>query len=144
LSTGDEEARRRAAKLTLERSEAAIAKDPSNVAALAAGAASLVLFDEIDRAREWSRRAVLLDPDNPSMLYNLGCSFGANLKDRDAALDLFGQFFERGKSTTVLRHMEVDPDIDLLRDDPRFKAMFEAARERLGMPPLAASKARSA
>ena len=144
LSTGDEDARRRAAKLTLERSEAAIAKDPSNVAALAAGAASLVLFDEIDRAREWSRRAVLLDPDNPSMLYNLGCSFGANLKDKEAALDLFGQFFERGKSTTVLRHMEVDPDIDLLRDDPRFRKMFEAARERLGMPPVAASKAHSA
>ena len=144
LSTGDEEARRGAAKVTLERSESAIAKDPSNVAALAAGAASLVLFDEIERAREWTRRAVLLDPDNPSMLYNLGCSFGANLKDKAAALDLFEQFFDRCKSTTVLRHMEVDPDVDLLRDDPRFNGMFEAARKRLGMPPLAASKAKSA
>ena len=143
MATGDEEARRRAAKSTLERAEAAIAKDPSNVAALAAGASSLVLFDEIERAREWSRRAVLLDPDNPSMLYNLGCSFGADLKDKDAALELFEQFFDRGKSTTVLRHMEVDPDIDRLRDDPRFNEMFKAARERLGMPPLAAPKVRS-
>ena len=143
MATGDEEARRRAAKSTLERAEAAIAKDPSNVAALAAGASSLVLFDEIERAREWSRRAVLLDPDNPSMLYNLGCSFGADLKDKDAALELFEQFFDRGKSTTVLRHMEVDPDIDRLRDDPRFNEMFKAARERLGMPALAAPKVRS-
>jgi hypothetical protein len=39
--------------------------------------------------------------------------------------------------------MEVDPDVDRLRDDPRFSQMYAAARGRLGMPPVPASKARS-
>jgi len=133
VETGDKEARLKAAKQTLERSEAAIAKDPSNIGALSAGTGALVLFDELDRAKEWTRRALLLDPDNPPMLYNLACAFAVESKDLDASLDLFEQFFERIKSTTILRHMEVDPDVDPLRDNPRFQELVAETRERLGM-----------
>ena len=68
------------------------------------------------------------------MLYNLGCVLSYETEDLTAALDVFEQFFERNNSTTVLRHMEADPDIDPMRQEPRFKTMLEAARERLGLP----------
>jgi adenylate cyclase len=132
-SIGDQEGLRSSAKRTLERSEAAIAKDPSNSAALAAGASSLVIFGEEHRAKEWIQRALLLDPDNVSMLYNLGCALTLELHDVDNALDVFEMFFERNNSATILKHMEADPDIDAIRDNPRFMAMRAAARTRLGL-----------
>jgi len=35
--------------------------------------------------------------------------------------------------------MEVDPDLDPLRNDPRFKQMFAAAKKRLGITEPAAA-----
>jgi len=36
-----------------------------------------------------------------------------------------------------MRHIEVDPDVDPIREHPRFKKIFGAARQRLGMPEAA-------
>ena len=46
-------------------------------------------------------------------------------------------FFERLNSTTLMRHLEVDPDLDPIRDDPRFKAQLASAKKRLGMHAIA-------
>ena len=128
----DDEARvREAAKLTIERAERAIAKDPTNGQALAAGALSLLVFGEEERAREWTNRALLLDPENLVMRYNLGCTL-AQFSSSDQALDTLEPFFERVNSTTHMRHIEVDPDLDPIRADPRFQAMLAAAKQRLG------------
>ena len=40
---------------------------------------------------------------------------------------------EQLRAVKSIRHLEADPDFNSIRDHPRFKAMFEAARERLGM-----------
>jgi hypothetical protein len=32
-----------------------------------------------------------------------------------------------------MRHLEVDPDLDPIRQTPRFKEMLAAAKKRLGM-----------
>jgi adenylate cyclase len=128
----DDEARvSEAAKLTIERAERAIAKDPTNGQALAAGALSLLVFGEEERAREWTNRALLLDPENLVMRYNLGCTL-AQFSSSDQALDTLEPFFERVNSTTHMRHIEVDPDLDPIRADPRFQAMLAAAKQRLG------------
>ena len=71
---GDETKMRRAAQMARERVERAVAKDPTNGTALAVGAYSLAMFGEEDRAREWIRRALLLDPENLNMRYNLACT----------------------------------------------------------------------
>ena len=73
-STGDKANARKAAKMTLERAERAIAKEPTNGQALAAGANALMFLGDMERARDWSRRAMLLDPDNLIMRYNLACA----------------------------------------------------------------------
>ncbi len=135
----DEASLRRAAERVVERAEAAILKDPANAAALAKAAAGLVILGQRDRAREWVERALLLDPENVSMLYNLACALTCEIRDEEAALDMFERFFERLNSTTILRHSYVDPDLDGLRDHPRFKAALAAAEKRLGVKPKRAA-----
>jgi adenylate cyclase len=64
------------------------------------------------------------------MRYNLACSLATYLKDADGAIELLGPYFER-VSVSELKHCGADPDMDPIRDDPRFKQMAAAARERL-------------
>ena len=132
-ATGNKESMRKFAKLALERAEKAIAKDPTNGPALAVGAFSLAMFGEEERAREWTRRALLLDPDNLNMRYNLACTIVRQLGDADEAIEILRPYFEQTTSTTLMRHMEVDPDLDPLRGDRRFIDMMASAKSRLGI-----------
>ena len=136
-STGDKTALNRAAKIALERAERAIAQDPTNGPALAVGASALCMFGEEERARDWIGRALLLDPDNLSMRYNLACSLARELGDPEAAVETLQLFFEKVNSPMHIRHLEVDPDLDDIRGDPRFVAMLADAKQRLGMPAAA-------
>jgi len=124
----------RVARMTMERTERALAKDPTNGTALAAGAYSLAMFGDKERAVEWMRRALVLDPDNLNMRYNLACTMVRQLGDVDETLNTLEPFFERVSSATIMRHMEVDPDLNPLRSDPRFQKMFAATKQRLGIP----------
>ena len=129
----DEENLRRIAGVTLERSRAALAQDPTNGAAISVGASALAMFGEEDRAREWVQRGLLLDPNNLSMRYNLACTLIMALNDNDGALDVLESFFEQVNSPIHVKHLAADPDMDPVRDDPRFKQMLAASRARLGM-----------
>jgi adenylate cyclase len=136
LGVGDEEAALRAARQSLDRVEATLAKDPTNGAALAAGASSLMMLGEIDRGKDWLQRALLLDPDNIMVLYNAACSLTFRNADLEGALDLLETYFGRLQSPGNLHHAEIDPDMDPIRESPRFKAMIAAARKRLGIEEL--------
>jgi len=131
---GDEENLMRVARMTLERAQAALAKDPTNGAAIAVGASALARLGETERAREWIQRALLLDPSNLSMRYNLACALIMELHDTEAALDVLEPFFEEVKSPIHVKHLMADPDMDTVRDHPRFRAMLAVARKRIGMP----------
>jgi adenylate cyclase len=131
---GDEENLMRAARMTLERAQAALAKDPTNGAAIAVGASALARVGETDRAKEWIQRGLLLDPTNLSMRYNLACAYIMELNDTEAALDVLEPFFEEVKSPIHVKHLQADPDLNGVRELPRFKAMLAAAKERIGMP----------
>jgi adenylate cyclase len=130
---GDTVQLNRVAQLTVERTEKAIARDPSNAAVLACGAVALATIGEDQRARDWIDRALLLDPDNGPMRYNLACALTVGLKDLDRALDVLEPFFEHVSSTTHIRHLEADSDFNLLREDSRFKRMLSDAKDRLGI-----------
>jgi adenylate cyclase len=81
--------------------------------------------------RLWVRpNAPLIDPDNMNARYNFACVLTTRLKDPDAALELLNPVFET-LATGFLNHAKADPDLDPLRDDPRFKAMVAAAEARL-------------
>lgn len=130
---GAKEALQRVAHMTLERAESAIAKDPTNGAALAAGAAALAINGEQDRAKEWIQRALLLDPDNISVRYNLACVLIIELKDAEGALDLLEPYFGQVNSATFIKHLEADPDFESLRGHPRFQQLLAQAKVRLGL-----------
>jgi adenylate cyclase len=128
---GDAEQLKRAAQRTVERTEKAIAKDPSNATVLASGAVALAVIGENQRAKDWIDRALLLDPENNIMRYNLACALTTELNDPDRAIKVLEPYFKTTLGVTHVRHAEADPDLDSLREDPRFKEMLHDARQRL-------------
>jgi adenylate cyclase len=127
---GDKEGARRAARRALERCEKIVAVEPDNGSAMGFAVGALAALGEAERAKEWAERALLLDPDNINLRYNFACSLITDLHDYDAALDLLGPRFER-MGIEVLHWVKSDPDLDPVRDHPRFKAMLAAAEKRL-------------
>ncbi len=129
---GDVPAKKRAAENTIAQAEKVLALDPSNGAVMSFGAGAYAAIGQVDRAREWAERAVLVDPDNLSMRYNFACALAAFGGDKDGAL----RQLERSLGTAGAFHImmtEADPDLDSLRDDPRFKAIIARAKKRLGI-----------
>jgi adenylate cyclase len=144
--SGDEAALRSAAKATLEQVEKVLLQDPSNGAAISFGVSALASLGERDRANEWMERALLIDPDNLNMRYNFACAL-AKLGDREAALRMLESSLSRIKGS--LGNADHDPELESIRDDPRFQAILAAARKRLGIarpaaPPSVAQPATSA
>ena len=132
-ATGDREALKRAARLTFERAERALASEPTNGSAIANGAQALATLGEVDRAREWIERGLLLDPDNLAMRYNLGCTLTVVLHDDEAAMDVLQHYFQIVNTASQIKHTEADPDFVRIRDNPRFQEMIAATKKRLGM-----------
>ncbi|MGH6985334.1 MAG: winged helix-turn-helix domain-containing protein [Caulobacteraceae bacterium] len=128
---GDSEGVRRAALRTVARAEAALAQDRSNGSALGHMVGSLAVLGEPDRARDCARRAVQIDPDNRDMRYNIACGLSAHLRDTDAALDMLGPFFAKATEEDAVSHARIDPDLNLIRNNPRFEAMIAEAEARL-------------
>ena len=88
------------------------------------------MLGDADRAREWIDRALLIDPENMTMRYNLACSLTTYLGDPDGELDLLEPYFQR-VGIQDISHAKVDPDMDKLRDHPRFREMLVQAETRV-------------
>ncbi len=129
-ANGDKEGARRAARRALERCEKIVAAEPDNGSAMGFAVGALAALGETERAKEWAERALLLDPDNINLRYNFACTLITDLHDYDAALDLLDPRFET-MSIEVLNWVRTDPDLDPVRDHPRFKTMLAAAEARL-------------
>ena len=75
----------------------------------------------MDRALEWSKRALELYPDDMSALVNVACVH-ARARQNGPALDLLERVFARGcgKRDWVLN----DPDYGSLRSEARFERLI--------------------
>ena len=133
LAIGDQERMMKAAEVARDRVQRAVSADPTNGTALASGAYALAMLGDVDRSREWMRRALLLDPDNLAMKYNAACTFLSQLGDPEEALKTLEPFFQGVTSATWVWHAEADPDLEPIRSEPKFQKMLGSAKQRLGM-----------
>jgi adenylate cyclase len=132
LARGEPEQARACAAKIIDHVQSALARDPDNGAALAYGALSFAAVGEVERAREWIDRALLFDPDNMYMRYNLAWPVLAFFNDKEQALQLLEPALATaGKNLISLA--SADRNLDPLRDDPRFQQMLAAARARVGI-----------
>jgi adenylate cyclase len=69
--------------------------------------------------------------------YNFACTLVLELHEFDAALDLLERAFEKLRIEAV-NWAKTDPDLDLIRDHPRFKAILAGAEARVAQSSVAA------
>jgi adenylate cyclase len=127
---GDDAGVRRAAELALKRAEAVLAHDQNNSMVAGYSAYALAALGQGERAKARMERALLIDPENVNMRYNFGCALCTYLGDKEAALDMLAPVFA-GITDSTLAYAKADPDLELLRDEPRFHAMITDAEARL-------------
>jgi TolB-like protein/tetratricopeptide (TPR) repeat protein len=78
-----------------------------------------------DRARglAWAEQATVVDPEDANVAYNVACLMALE-GERDRAIDLLERAFRVGFARRDW--IENDPDLESLREDPRFQAMVGA------------------
>ena len=138
IALGDTESARQASRRLVERAEKIVAIAPDNCNIISWLVAGLGVLGEHERAREWIDRALILDPDDFNMRYNFACSLARQVSEREAALDLLEVSF-KVVSESSLSWVKIDPDLDPLRDNPRFKQILADAEARLAQQPKDAS-----
>jgi adenylate cyclase len=126
---GDRKAAEGAAHRVLKRIEKVIVAEPDHGAALSWGVISLFVLGEIERAMEWAERAILMEPDNANMTYNIACAM-VRAGQIDSGLDLLDPLIATW-TAQGLRWIKVDPDLDPVRDHPRFISILGGIEARL-------------
>ena len=129
---GEKERKPEIARQMLERSDRVLERDSLNASALGVSAAALVILGDVDRAKERIERAMVVDPDNINMPYNFACMLATWVGDLEGALDMLEPVMPR-QSRSLMITMLADPDMDPLREHPRFKRMIAEAMKRTGV-----------
>ena len=79
------------------------------------------------RALDVDRRLARLVPADPVVQYNLACSLSRNGLC-DEALDVLRRALERGYDD--FEYLELDGDLDLVRNDPRYRLLIQQFQPR--------------
>jgi adenylate cyclase len=112
------------ARLGFERAERALDQNPENSGPAHRGALALAHMGEDVRAREWSARALAIDPDDIVAQYNIACVYSM-LGDLEQAIDLLETLLPHS-SSYHLHWFRNDSDLDPLRSLPRFQKLLDA------------------
>lgn len=96
--------------------------NPDDARAVTMGAVSLCRLGEKCQGLEWADRALAIDPEDAGVSYNVACLFALE-GERDRAIRCLEDAVEGGFWHKAWA--ENDPDLDSLRDDPRFVALLD-------------------
>jgi serine/threonine protein kinase len=103
----------------LERGHRHVELNPDDARALYLVAQCHVELGERDKGLDWGRRARDLGPEDPYVLYGIACLF-TQLGERDEGADHFAHAVRAGFRNRAW--IEMDPDLDPIRDHPRYRA----------------------
>jgi adenylate cyclase len=118
---GDEQKARGARERALAAADRVLASRPDDVRALYVSAGALVSLGQRQRGIERLEQAIALRPHDFAVLYNAACTY-ALAADQGRALDLLDRAVDTGRGFRAW--IEADPDLDGLRNLPRFKAIL--------------------
>lgn len=110
-----------AGRRAMQAIERQLGADPDDARAVQLGAVMAARLDDPERARALAERSLHLRPDEFGTAYNVACVY-AILGERDRALDELARALRMGRGN--LGWIANDPDLDVLRSDPRFDALL--------------------
>jgi serine/threonine protein kinase/Flp pilus assembly protein TadD len=131
-SLGNPKKSRETHQAALRRVQRHVELHPDDVRAICFGAQSFCELGERDRSVEWTERALALEPEDSSVLYNVACSY-ALLTESELAISFLERAVQHGYNHK--EWIENDSDLASLRTLPRFQALLE----RLSAPSDATS-----
>ena len=110
-----------AERLALKLAERHIESHPDDARAYYLGAGMLARLGEKERSYQWAQRALAIDPEETSILYNVACAYSV-LGKTEEAIQCLEKVMEHG--TFYKNWAAKDSDLDALRMDPRFQAFL--------------------
>jgi adenylate cyclase len=126
LAMGRREQSMAAARRCLERIENAFGRTPEVAEVLGMGAVALVCLGDNERAESWAKRALLLDPESYSVIYNAACTY-AVIGKPDLAQECLEHAFKHMPRARgwILKNARHDAQLDSLRDRPDFQDLMQ-------------------
>jgi serine/threonine protein kinase/Flp pilus assembly protein TadD len=121
-SLGRHEEAHAVSRVAVARAERHIELHPEDARALYLGANALLQLGDRERCVAWAARALAIDPEENTTLYNVAC-IHALLGRHDSALELLETTVRNGFGNK--EWMENDPDLSALKDDPRFESLLQ-------------------
>lgn len=82
-----------------------------------------MLHGDRDHCLEWLARALAIDPEETTILYNAACTYSL-LGETDRAIDPLEKAIRNGYGHK--EWLENGPDFASLRDHPRFQALMQS------------------
>jgi adenylate cyclase len=119
--TGDARGVQSARERALAAADRVLGNNPDDIRALYFSAGALISLGQRQKGIERLEQAIALRPHDFALLYNAACGF-ARAGDPDRALDLLDRAVDTGRGFRAW--IEADPDLDSLRDSPRFKQIL--------------------
>ncbi len=114
---------KKAAREGVSRAERDLMLHPENSRPAYLGAVGLAALGELDRAKEWADRALVIDPDDSLTKYNVAC-FCSLVGEHERAIDLLVELLPHSTRERK-RWVQYDSDLDPIRSHPRFREVIE-------------------
>ncbi len=120
---GRDQDMKKAAREGVSRAERDLMLHPENSRPAYLGAVGLAALGELDRAKEWADRALVIDPDDSLTKYNVAC-FCSLVGEHERAIDLLVELLPHSTRERK-RWVQYDSDLDPIRSHPRFREVIE-------------------
>ena len=118
---GEPEKARVTSLRSVEAADRVLANSPDDVRALYLSGGTLIIMGERQKGMERLEQALALRPHDFATLYNAACGF-SRAGEKEKALDLLDRAV--GTGSGFRPWIEHDPDLDNVRDSPRYKQIL--------------------